>query len=292
MKKILIASLSLLLAFSCSNDDGDDAAPTTNVPGVNNPQNPVIPQNVDCMAKLKICNTTTNQRVTFGWNNTNQNTDTLFPGECVTKDVGQLTLIYDNAGNLISSQIPSGNYSTSGTQIIELRECSKTIDAPGGYADISHCFNGVFDPASGEFSTDCGGTCPPCTNLTPPCASSLQSDKIQWLSTSTKTLNSSTEVIIGSRMQLFFRFTSGEELTVFLPLQNFPTQSRTFVTGSSFSDANVTYNDRIQNMTPSSGNILYLTPISSTKAKIEFCNWDFNGTFSTDTGSGSLEFDD
>lgn len=268
MKKIYSLFILSIVLFSCNKEE-----------------------DISCSnAELQICNTTTNQVVLYGWN-TNQLEDTIFPGQCVVKDYGMIEVEYNMFGNEKSSSTSSSSFHTgSGTYVIEMTTCNRTIEAPGGYVDISHCFNGMMD--NGEFGVDCGGNCPPCDSIVLPCSANIQSDKIVWQTGSNDDLNSASELISNSKMRISYRFYSGQEMTVELPVQSFPTSDRQFTTGSAFSDAELIYNDRTQNMSPAAGKTIYFTSTGNGTGKIEFCDLQFLGSFSNKTGTGSLGFAD
>lgn len=241
-------------------------------------------------ALLQICNTTTNQMVLYGWN-TNVLEDTIFPGQCVTKDFGRVAITYGFGGNEDTRVTSRSNfYTSSATYSIEMESCNRVMDAPGGYIDISHCFNGIMD--NGEFGVDCGGNCPPCDSINIPCATSLQADKIIWQAGSNDDLNSASEIITDSKLRANFRFYSGQQMDLILPVQAFPTADRQFIIGTAFNEASIVYNDRTQNMSPAAGSIIYFISTGDGTGKIEFCDVPFMGSFTNKTGSASLGLSD
>lgn len=282
MKKFLIPALVSFMLIACSKDDGGE----NNSNSTQN-QNPIT--DVNCAnAQVEVCNNTSDQAVYFGWN-TNQIEDTLFPGDCQILDLGQLILEYDDNGNLIQEVRSSGSFNTgNGSRYIQANKCFESIDAPAGYVDISHCFNGVFDPGSGEFGVDCGGTCPPCKNTSPPCAATLKNNTMQVKNGSDISQNSGFSITPGGKMQITVRFYSGEILNVDLPINSFPSSTRTFYTGSEFSDAKVKYNDGSFDFTVDDGSKLYVSPLPDDSAKLEFCSWTLSGPFSAIEVSASL----
>jgi hypothetical protein len=243
-------------------------------------------------AQLTICNTTTNQSVIYGWN-TNQIDDTLFPGECVVKDFGEVLISYDFQGNEDQKITSISNFYTLGaTYSYEMESCSRVIAAPGGYMDIAHCYNGVFDSDKKEFDIDCGGPCIPCKSIKVPCEASLKEDEIDWQTGGDDDLNSASEFVTNSKMRISYRFYSGQELTVTIPVQSFPISDRKFTTGTTFFDAEIVYNDRFEDMYPEVGEAIYFVLAGEGTGKIEFCDLKFTGAFTSKIGSGSLSFRD
>lgn len=284
MRKLLLPTLICMFLISCSKDDGKD-----NNPNTPQDQNSNTPVDVNCSnAQVEVCNNTSKKAVYYGWNS-GQIEDTLFPGECEILDLGKLILKYGDNGNLIEEVRSTGTFHTgSSSKYIEANKCFESINAPGGYVDIAHCYNGVFDADEGEYGVDCGGTCPPCENITVPCAATLKDGIMQVENSNDIPQSRSFASTPGGKMQIRVNFYSGQILDVTLNIKSFPTATRTFVTGSDWSDAKIEYNDGRFDYTVKDGSTLYVSPISS-GAKLEFCDWEFTGLYSSFVASASLE---
>jgi hypothetical protein len=157
---------------------------------------------------------------------------------------------------------------------------------------ISHCYNGKFDADKEEFGVDCGGFCPPCEDMEVPSAANFKTDKIDWQVAADDVLRSASEIITNSKMQITFRFYSGQEMLVTLPVSSFPTADRKLVIGSEYYEAKVDYSTRFENFDTEQAKFIYFVSTGVGEGKIEFCDINFTGTFNNKVGSGSLKFRD
>lgn len=242
-------------------------------------------------AELLLCNPTNDQIVPYGWG-TNYVTDTLFPGECMTRDFGRTIVSYDMWGNEDLSQTAAATlYTPGGSMTIEMKVCKSRMNAPYGYQDISFCYNGQFDPDQGEYGVDCGGKCLPCKTLIAPCDSALTKDRMKWHGQNNLLLASSFYLEFDSKMDLDFTFSNGEELTLKLPFKEFPNSNRQFLTGDGFFHADITYYNQIQYRFPLDSQLIYYEIDSSGAKRIEFCQLEFTDSFNSSFASASLTID-
>jgi len=125
-----------------------------------------------------------------------------------------------------------------------------------------------------------------------PCAANLKTDKIDWQVGADDVLSSAFEIITDSKMQITFRFYSGQEMLVTLPVSSFPVADRKFVIGSDYYEAKVKYSARFEQFDTEQAKFIYFVSTGEGEGKIEFCDINFTGTFNNKVGSGSLKFRD
>lgn len=266
MDRIVLYLMGSLLIFSLLSCEKEEA-----------------PEDVLCdNAQLNICNPTSDQIVVYGWNS-NQVTDTLFPGECMIKDFGYLKIEYHEDGSVKEeSSIITHFYTNSGSYLIGIRDCYVQMDAPTGYINVAHCYNGLFDPQEGELDTDCGGNCEPCKSFTVPC-DSMQMDRLKWSDASASIWLSSNynHNMLDNKKIIEFTFYDGEELNVAIPSEEIPLLSERFLVGSEYYEAEVWFTDRFGNKmrTAVAGESIFFIVDENGNQFIQFCDVDFENQF-------------
>lgn len=242
-----------------------------------------IPKDIYCdIAYLEICNPTSDQIVVYGLNDYYY-TDTLFPGECKIKEYESIHITYDEKGRIEEQSVSVIYFNTENeTYRIGLKECYNKMNAPIGYINISHCYNGNFDPDKGELDTDCGGNCLPCKSFSLPC-DSMQNNRLQW-SDATGLLSLAynyNQYWMSYRMNIQFTFYYGEEMNVSIPTEELPSSSQRFIIGSGFKESVVSFADRYGNnvRTAVEGQSIYFVVDNDGNQSIKFCDVDFENQF-------------
>lgn len=272
MRNFILVGLVFLFLYSCKKDEVED----------------VICDN----AQINLCNNTTDKIFVYGFN-INQVTDTLFPGECDLRNMGQLTIKFHSDGSLKESN--SGStflYNPYGASaFLGVTSCYWEYNPPTGYLDISHCYNGVFDPREREFDTDCGGNCVPCGNINVNCSNLILDEfSLSNQSSSFSLASVYDKNEINNKTILEFTFYNGEILNISMPHSEIPISDKRLITGSEFWESDVWFTDRngFNMYTAIDGSSLFIKAEANNKKSIQFCDIDFARNNSIVQGSGYL----
>ena len=237
------------------------------------------PEDVFCEnGQLDLCNSTTDQIVVYAWGS-NQVSDTLFPGECKLEDFGPIKITYYKDGSIKEKNTSIAHfYTNNGSYMIELVDCYVKMDAPTGYINIAHCYNGVFDPQKGELDTDCGGNCLPCKNFNISC-DTMPVNRLKWSDQSKLITLSSVYPYnqYNNKKSMEFRFYDGEVLYLLFPGNDFPTKNARLQLGEGYNYAEMWYTERygMGRRDAVDGGSVYFIIDDDGKRKVQFCDLDF-----------------
>lgn len=273
MKKIVFPILLLILISSCRKEEFQDE---------------------ECdNAQINLCNNSTNGIFIYGWG-TNQATDTLFPGECELKDMGYFSVKYDFWGNLDeTSNSAITLYSPhAGSYLLDVTSCYWEYN-PTSYINISHCYNGIFDPQEQEHDTDCGGNCAPCPELVIPCNSPLVHDRFSF-GGANYSLSSSFEAgTVDNDRWMRFTMYNGETFNFTIPTNENPFTSKRLIVGNEYWETSAWFTDRsgLFRYDALHGQSIYFMVDSAGSESVKFCDIDFKRNNQVLVGSGSLSLD-
>tara|TARA_R110002050_G_scaffold300621_1_gene471001 strand:- start:30505 stop:31275 length:771 start_codon:yes stop_codon:yes gene_type:complete len=234
------------------------------------------PKDVHCdMATLNIYNNSKTQAVVFHWN-TAQNWDTIMPGETTSATMENLKMEYAIDGSITSKSTEIVYFETnSATYAYEFSLCDETINAPGGFVDLSEdCANGEYNPESGELDVDCGGFCVPCSE--PQFTCTTPADEVNWdifgLPDATVT---STNINYAFGVSITFNF-SNARLVAIIHSPTLPTETKRFDIGALDNQMQIYYHVGFASYSPDPNQHVYIVKDANGDFYLKYCDLQFS----------------
>lgn len=250
------------------------------------------PEDVHCdIATLNIHNNSATQAVVFHWN-TEQNWDTIMPGETTSASIEDLKIEYAADGSIISKSTEIIYFETSGaTYAYEFTLCDETINAPGGFVDLSEdCDNGVYNPESGELDVDCGGFCSPCNAPSFPCT--INENEVTWdiFGLPDGSLYS-TKITIGHSIEIDFSLDNAS-LSADIDETELPTNTKRYDIGNLPHQMKIHYSKGFSSYSADHGQHVYVVKDANGEFFLKYCDLTFSDGSISFTGSANLSLDE